>query len=191
MQECSVVTLCTLYASTDQRQRAPPAKSQQSHQERQHIPTGPPSLPLDPISCRLVSSAVRCRLPAATLRLPSPTTSSWLPPPTPDWRSPAHLRSRRDPESRPLPGPEPKHTKGPSVQRTTHTVSQSEGRDLISQLAIPKPSILIIVPTVFFKLFPRKQVPDPILSKGAKKCLLICYILTLDQAVNQEMHLCK
>ena len=46
------------------------AKFLQSYQECQLILTGLPSLLLDPISCRLVSSAVGYRLATATLRLP-------------------------------------------------------------------------------------------------------------------------
>ena len=47
-----------------------------SHEERWLILTGLTSLILDPISCQLVSSAVRCRLPTALLPRPSPTASS-------------------------------------------------------------------------------------------------------------------
>ena len=47
-----------------------------SHEECWLILTGLPSLILDPISCWLVSSAVRCRLPTATRRHPSPTLLS-------------------------------------------------------------------------------------------------------------------
>ena len=46
-----------------------------SHAECWLILTGLPSLLLDPISCRLASSAVRCRLQTALLRHPSPTAS--------------------------------------------------------------------------------------------------------------------
>ena len=66
-----------------------------SHEECWHILTGLHSLILDPISCGLVSSAVRCRLLTATLRLPSPTRFRGFLFPTPLWRSfPVTSRSR-------------------------------------------------------------------------------------------------
>ena len=46
------------------------SKISSRHEECWLILTGLPSLNLDPISCRLVSAAVRCRLPTATLRPP-------------------------------------------------------------------------------------------------------------------------
>ena len=66
------------------------------------ILTGLPSLLMDPISCQLVSSAVRCRLPTALFHRPSPTPSSGFLCPTTYWRSLAYFRSRRDLESTPF-----------------------------------------------------------------------------------------
>ena len=54
-----------------------------------------PRLLLDPISCRLVSSAVRCRLPTALLPRPSLTAFCGFLLPTPDSRSLTHFRLRR------------------------------------------------------------------------------------------------
>ena len=81
-----------------------------SHEECWLILTGLPSLILDPISCRLVSAAVRCRLPfCVSLRqLPS----LWVPLSNSDLRSLAYFRSRRYLELRPLFGLAPKQTKG-------------------------------------------------------------------------------
>ena len=86
-----------------------------SHEESRLILTGLPSLILDPISCWLVSAAVRCRLPTATLPLPSPTASSGFLLPIPDLRSLAYFWSSRDLELRSLFGFAPKQTKGSSA----------------------------------------------------------------------------
>ena len=79
------------------------------------ILTGLPSLLLDPISCRLVSSAVRCWVLTAPLRRPSPTASSGFLHPTPS-RIPlptsGHVEDRG---LRPLFGFAPKQTKGSSA----------------------------------------------------------------------------
>ena len=104
---------CISCASADQRWRASFAKFPQNHEECWLILTGLLSLLLDPISCRLVSSAVQCRLrtasPFANSSLWDPSSNSSL------WRSRAHFRSRRDLELRPLFGFVPKQTKGSSA----------------------------------------------------------------------------
>ena len=87
------------------------------------ILTGLPSLLLNPISCWLVSSAVRCRLPTALLRRPLPTDFSEFLCPTPHWRSLAYFWSCRDLKSKPFVWFRAK-TKGSSAWQTTNIVSQ-------------------------------------------------------------------
>ena len=104
-----------------------------NHEECWLILTGLPSLLLDPISCRLVSSAVRCRLPTAPspspvakcfseLLLPTPSSGFLLS--TPDGRSLPTSSRVEISGPNPLSGFAPKQTKGSFAWRTTYIVSQ-------------------------------------------------------------------
>ena len=71
-----------------------------SHEKGWLILTGLPSLLLDPISCRLVSAAVRCRLPTAPLRRQLTTLASFFQ--LFDLRSLVYFRYRGDLDSKPI-----------------------------------------------------------------------------------------
>ena len=86
-----------------------------------------PHLLLDPISCRLVSSAVWCWLPTAFLPRPSPTAFSGFLLPTLRLTFPCLLLVASEISSpNPLSGFVPKQTKGSSAWRTTYIVSQAQ-----------------------------------------------------------------
>ena len=96
------------------------SKNSTNHEECWLILTGLPSLLLDPISCWLVSSAVRCRLqlPPSIARCQLPSlwpTPTCIPLPTS-----GHVEDRG---LRPLFGFTPKQTKGLSAWRSTYIVS--------------------------------------------------------------------
>ena len=97
-----------------------------THEECRFILTGLPSLRLDPLSCRLVTSPVRCRLATRVTLRQLPSLSSFV---QLLLVFPSYFRSRRDLESRPLFGFAPKQTKGSSAWRTTYIVLHCKYKD--------------------------------------------------------------
>ena len=71
-----------------------------NHKECWLILTGLPSMLLDPISCRLVSSAVQCWLPFCLTRCQLLPLGSFVQ--LPNWHSLAYFRLRWDLESKPF-----------------------------------------------------------------------------------------